>query len=383
MKNCFRAPRLFLSRGGFEKWAAPAADSHPEGGEFWERVAMKVGNAPSSLYCILPDYRTEDAEVYADAAAAATIAALSEETVERIGRGFILTERKLKNGAVRTGIVAALDLEQYSYARGEITPARATEGPSSRTDLLLRMRKRALLEFPHTLLFYRDKKNKVSQITEEMELEILYDFDLMADGGHIRGSYIPREVAGEVAAAMVSRGEPCFAVADGHDELVAAKRYWEGIKPTLRPSECKNHPARFALVECINLYDPAVELFPVHRLITDTDEEAFADYFSRNVRCKRQGNVITCTFPAGPASIAKADAVIDGCLRVNGGNVSYSEDAENLLKKGEGVLVLYPPMKKDDLFYALKGGELMPRHSFTIGEDNKRFCFEGREITYD
>ncbi len=377
MKNCFRAPRIFLPRGGFEKWAVPAADSHPDR-DFWERVARNVGSAPSSLNCILPDVYSEEEDGSIEGVTAAITAALTEEKLERIGRGFVLTERNLKGG-VRTGIVAALDLEEFSFARGEVSPARATEGPSPRVKALLELRRKALLEFPHTLLIYRDKKCRLIRDLNGLDLEILYDFPLMEEGGNIRGSFIPEEYAYDVAAEMTSRGEPAFAVADGHDELIAAKMYWEEIKPKLKGAELRNHPARYALVECINLYDPAVELFPVHRVVTETDGEAFCDYFSKKVKCTRRGN--TLTLAASDANgVRAADEVISAYLRAAGGRVEYTNAPFS--RGEEGTAVLLRPMEKEDLFYELKGGELLPK-MFTVGEENKRYCLEGREISYD
>ncbi len=381
MKNCFRAPRIFLPRSGFEKWAVPAPDSHPRSRDFWERVAREVGSAPSSLFCILPDVYRGEPEDDPDAAASSIVSALTEEKLERIGRGFMLTERKLKNGRVRTGIVLALDMETFSFERGELTPARATEGPSPRVKDLLALRRKALLEFPHTLLLYSDKKNEVIRELNAMDLEIMYDFPLMADGGNLRGSFVPEEYAYDVASWLTTRGIPRYAVADGHDELIAAKMYWEELKPTLKGVELKNHPARYALAECINLFDPAVELLPLHRVISDTDEAAFIDYFMKNIKCKREGNVLYPNLPAGMEGAEKADAVISAYLRANGGRVRYSEPAE-LSRKQEGVVVLLKNMEKGDLFYDLKGGNLMHR-VFTVGEENKRYCLEGREISYD
>lgn len=382
MRNCFRAPRLFLPRGGFEKWAVPAADSHPDDGKFWERVARKVGSAPSSLSCILPDvHREENEEKTAQAAVSAMHRYLTYEKFDRVGRGFILTERKLKSGLVRTGIVAALDLEHYSYARGEISYARATEAPSPRVKQLLALRRKALLEFPHTLLFYKDKNCDLIDGLNGFDLEILYNFSLMEEGGSIRGSYIPEEYTREIAGEMFSRGEPSFAVADGHDELAAAKMYWEEIKPTLHGNELKNHPARFALVECINLYDPSVQLLPVHRLVSGEDIEAFADYFSKNIRCKRVGNLLYPDRPADAENVQRADEIIAAYLHANGGSVKYMENAASLSEEGIGVV--FKAMKKDDLFYGLKSGQLMPPHTFTVGEENKRYSLEGREISYD
>ena len=383
MRNCFRATRLFLPRGGFEKWAVPAADSHPGDREFWERVARRVGSAPSSLRCILPDvYREEQNEKTLRAVSSTMRRYLCDEKFDRIGRGFLRIERKMKDGRVRTGILASIDLEHYTFARGEISYARASEQPTRRAEELLALRRRTILEFPHTLLFYKDRSCRLVGTMKELDPEVIYHFYLMQDGGNLRGSYIPEEFTHELTVGMFSRGEPSFAVADGHDELAAAKMYWEEVKKTLTPSECKNHPARFALAELVDLYEEGVQIFPVHRLVESEDLEAFCDYFSKTFRCKRAGNLLLCDRPADAENVQRCDEVIASFLRQNGGSVKYSEDAE-WLKKQEGIGVVFQPMKKENFFYGIQSGQLMPPHTFTVGEDNKRFSLEGREISYD
>ena len=87
------------------------------------------------------------------------------------------------------------------------------------------------------------------------------------------------------------------------------------------------------------------------------------------------------SIPTFPQGAEKADTVISAYLRANGGRVRYVEPAE-LSQNREGVAVLLKNMEKGDLFYDLKGGNLMHR-VFTVGEENKRYCLEGREISYD
>ncbi len=378
MKTFFRATRLFLPRGGYERWAVPAADSHPDDREFWERVVRESVNAPSSLHCILPDVCREGEDPAAPAHYMYDL--LVQEKLERLRRGFMFVERTMKSGLVRSGIVAALDLECFSYADREISAARATEGPSDRVEALLKLRQQAVLEFPHALLLYRDPKCSLPRALQSYDLEVMYDFTL-SDGGRLVGSFITEEDAERVAEAMAGRGEPRFAVVDGHDELIAAKKHWEELKPTLRSSELKNHPARFALVECINLFDPAVQLLPVHRLVTDTDGEAFLDYFAKNIPCERRGRVLIPALPASPESVRRVDETIAACLRANGGSVAYPTELKEV--SGEDVGILLKGPEKKDLFYFLKSGQLFPRHTLTIGEENKRFHLEGREISYD
>ena len=53
------------------------------------------------------------------------------------------------------------------------------------------------------------------------------------------------------------RGGPLlYAVGDGNHSLATAKSIWETIKPSLDdPDALRSHPARYALVELVNIHD--------------------------------------------------------------------------------------------------------------------------------
>ena len=53
--------------------------------------------------------------------------------------------------------------------------------------------------------------------------------------------------------------------------LACAKACWEKIKQGLSEQERQTHPARFALVEIVNLYDSSLEFHPIHRVVFDVD----------------------------------------------------------------------------------------------------------------
>ena len=62
-----------------------------------------------------------------------------------------------------------------------------------------------------------------------------------------------------------------FAVGDGNHSLAAAKSNYELLKEQVGEDAYLNHPARYALVEAINLYEPAMEFEAIHRIVFDTD----------------------------------------------------------------------------------------------------------------
>lgn len=388
MKSCIRIPRILLPEEGFEKWAVIACDQFTSDRAYWERVKDGVGAEPSTLSFILPEaYLGENDEERISEIHENMYRALEEEWVSKLNRGLVLTERKLSTG-IRRGIVAAIDLEAYTCNRGESSLIRSSEEVvPSRLPARVAVRRGAPLEFPHALLFYKDKKNRAVKKLLNEDLEALYDFKLMEGGGRLKGYFVPEYLAQDIIQDLYSRGEPCFAVADGNHSVAAAKAYWEEIKPTLGALEQANHPARFTLVELVNLYDEAVEFLPIHRLVKETDTEAFCDYFANRVKCRREGNVLIPLRSGSAEAVELTDSVIEEYVRINGGKIDYIHGDKELKEFARGeecAGVLLKPIEKDGFFERLAGGGNFPKKTFSVGEGvEKRYYMEGREISYD
>lgn len=251
MKNCIRIPRVFLPRSGGEEWVAPPCDCSKEE---W-KAAERGGDGLSALSCLVPDFlRSEDDAELFEKTRENAYAALENGDVERIERGFLLVRRKTDHGE-RKGILGGVDLEELSLEGGGTIRLTTDTVPAL---VRSRARERACvpLEFPHTVLAYRDRRDKLMRALEEEELELLYDFS--ADVCTISGYFIPEFLAEEVAHDLMRYADPCFGVLDGNHSLAAAKAHWEEIKKKISAQEAKNHPARFTLVEFVNLCDGAV-----------------------------------------------------------------------------------------------------------------------------
>ena len=388
MKNCLRIPRILIPREGFEKWAVIACDQFTSDREYWKRVERCVADAPSTLRFILPEACLgEEEEERISAAREHMYEALVSDKLVKLNRGLVFTERTTREG-VRRGIVAAFDLEAYSCEPGVPAPIRSSEEIlKDRLAPRIAQRREAPLEFPHALIFYRDKKEKIVKGLLREELEKLYDFDLMEGGGHITGWFLPEYIAADVVQSMHAKGDPVFAVADGNHSVAAAKAHWEEVKKTLTEAETRAHPARFMLAEFVNLYDPAVVFHPIHRLVKETDAEALIDFVSRSIKCKREGNVLTPALPAQAESIRRIDALLEQFVRASGGTIDYIHGSKTLarLAEEEGCAgVRMPALEKDEFFPALKGGVNLPKKAFSVGDaKSKRYYLEGREISYD
>ena len=105
--------------------------------------------------------------------------------------------------------------------------------------------------------------------------------------------------------------------------------YWEELKPTLKKEELSRHPARFMLTELVNLYDPAIVFYPIHRLVKEVETEAFCDFFMKNVKCRREGNVLIPALPAGAEGVRRTDELCEAFVRVNGGTIDYVHGTKN------------------------------------------------------
>lgn len=243
MKSCLRIPRLFLPEDGFEGWAALPCDL-ADGKERGGLSVRSLSPADCTLGETDPEKLRED-----------MYAALAADAITRLWRGMVLVKRTGARGE-RRGLVAQADLEEYS-ADGGKTAIRATaETDPALVAARLRERENAILEFPHTVLCFRDKKNKIFRALDEDELEKLYDFSPRA-GERLEGFFIPDYIAREVLDD-VHHCPDFLGVLDGNHTLAAAKAHWERVKKGFTPNERRNHPARFALAELVNFYDPAV-----------------------------------------------------------------------------------------------------------------------------
>lgn len=388
MKNCIRIPRILLPRTEERYWSVVACDENPSDRAFWEQLSAEVGDRPSTLRFVLPEaYLGEEDEERMQEIFLSMRNAMCDEWMYKLDRGMILVERTCRSG-VRRGILTCIDLEDYAYESGVNATVRSSQAVD-KASLAVRtaIRRGATLEFPHALVCYKDKKDKIMRELMEEELEQLYDFDLLSGGGRLTGYFIPEYIAEDVANELHTRTQPCFAVADGNCSLAAAKTYWEELKGTLSERERRTHPARFALVEFVNLYDSAVTFHPVHRLIKGVDVAAFCDYFTKKVKCKRKENVLMPALAGGRVAVEKTDEIIRQYLHANAGTVEYvlgEERLRELSQREDCVGIFLAAMEKEDLFAQLKGAKNLPKKTFSVGEaTEKRYYMEGREISYD
>ena len=426
-------PRIYLPRLGIDlgKWSVIACDQFTSQPEYWNKVAEIVGKAPSTLNLIFP-------EVYLDQPGAderikriqqTMLDYLSEELLEPY-EGVVYVERQV-GGKTRRGLVLALDLEKYDFNKGSHSLIRATEGTIiERLPPRIRIRQGARLELPHILVLIDDPNGTVIEPVgaSKAQLEKLYDFELMAGSGHLKGYLVDVSVieAGIISAleqlaspqafaAKYGIGKDhqvlLFAMGDGNHSLATAKAIWDKKKAQVG----MDHPSRYALVEIENVHDEGLEFTPIHRVIFDLKKDiltAMKAYYQTGytfTACKDQSEMIAevsqpagnhqrigvvspqgfgfveITNPSSNLPVGTLQAFLDDFLK-NGGaeRIDYVHGDEVVSKLGQvpGNIAFYlPGMNKSDLFKTVILDGALPRKTFSMGEAHeKRFYMECREI---
>jgi uncharacterized protein (DUF1015 family) len=392
-----RVPRILLPKEGVDmiKWAVVACDQFTSEPEYWAGVERLVAEVSSTYKITLPEVYLEspDKQERIKEINEEMKKYLDEEVLEEKFEGFVLVERTLKSGKERRGLMVALDLEKYDYHKGSKTLIRATEGTvEARIPPRLEIRKEALIELPHIMVLINDKEKNVIEKTRGEE--VIYDFDLMMNGGHVRGWKImdEREIEkiAEALEKLISSDGFLFAMGDGNHSLATAKAHWNNLKTTLSNQEQETHPARFALVELVNVYDDGLEFEPVHRLVYKVESDKLIKFLEgdgeevavimpeggKKIRIKNRGS----NLPVGNLQIL-LDKYLEENPETKIDYIHGREAVEKLASELQGVGFILPGMDKLDLFPTVEKDGALPRKTFSMGEaQEKRYYLEARKI---
>lgn len=411
MHPCFLPADILLPnrKVDMKKWAVIACDQYTSQPEYWDKVADFVGPSDSSLHIIFPEAFLNEEGVRIESICETMKSYLENGVVSReITNGFILVERQVEQG-VRTGLIGVIDLEQYDFSAGSEKPIRSTEGTVlSRIPPRVRIRTNAVLECPHVMLLIDDPEKKLIEplAAAKARYRELYDFDLMLGGGNIKGF----AVEGETAEAVMNKiyemqrekGSFFLAAGDGNHSLATAKTCWENLKKGLSDEEAAVHPARFSMVEVINLHESSLVFEPIHRVIYNCSGAEIAGAFKKflienGFTCK-EGDQVRFISSGGGEQVSidglEGRLPVDVLQRFLDEYAAQHPDCgldyihgENhvmeLVQKNHGVGILLQPIDKFSLFPAIAAGGALPRKTFSIGEaDEKRFYIECRKIVF-
>lgn len=409
VEEIVKVPNILLPKDvDMEKWAVIACDQFTSQEDYWKDLEKLVGKEKSTMNLIFPEvYLEKDNSKRIEKINSTMDKYLKEGVFQELGEGFVLVDRSTPYNENRLGLIMSIDLEKYSFANEKV-PVRATEGTIiERIPPRVKIRENAKLELPHIMLLIDDKDNTVIKplYDRKEELKKLYDFTLNKKGGIITG-YFVEDTASTMQALqnlidekvlMEKYGDTSpflFAVGDGNHSLATAKTCWDNIKGSLSEEEFNNHPARYCLVEVVNLYDEALKFEPIHRLVKNVDAVDFMEKI--NGISSRQGAdvevVVHCTSHnlkvSGTVSdsIKKVDEFINGYKEDNPEiKVDYIHGEDNLLSlvsnDNNAVGILLDKLPKESLFKAIVAGGALNRKSFSMGEaEEKRYYIEAKKI---
>ena len=292
------------------KWSVVACDQYTSEMDYWNRVEEIVGDSPSTLRITLPKIFLENSDVNERINKINNTMKeyMDSDLFYELSDSMIYLERTQADGRVREGLMGMVDLEDYSYEKGSQTLIRATEKTViERIPPRLKVRENALLELPHIMILIDDeKKNIIESLKNEVtDSDIVYDFDLMENGGHIKGYKLSNDSMSKVEEGLESladkdyfekkynvkdKGVLLFAMGDGNHSLATAKANYENLKKTMSEEEYLNHPARYALVELVNLHSSALEFEAINRVVFDVDSKKLVEELNKYYTINENGN---------------------------------------------------------------------------------------------
>ncbi len=396
--NLIEKQTILLPREGTDlhKFAVVACDQFTSNEEYWDEAKRLADGVPSTLDFIIPEIYlgSEYEESKLESLSSVTEKYLNE-ILTRKTCGFIAVERKLEDGSVRQGLVAAIDLEEYRFDGGDCKIRPTEQTVPERIPSRCEARRKSALECPHILMLLDDASCSVVENLFDDKGGILYEAELQQGGGSIKGYAITDEATIE----KLKKSIDMLYVGDGNHSLAAAKTLYEEVKKELGEA-AKDHPSRYCLAEIVNLYSPALPVLPIHRAVFDATEgevvEAAAELFAEaesldnvgylEMSLSHRPNPIKVPYDTNrfPLAVMAADAVITELKKVNpDAKVDYihgDEELAELVSEGAVGFAMPTPEKSELIPYILKNG-VFPKKYFSLGHGNdKRYYMECRGI---
>ncbi len=392
---------LIPATADMRDWSVIACDQFTSERSYWDRVRAETSGKLSTFHMIIPEAYLNDAPVINMAAETERVmeSYLSAGIFETIKKTFVYVERNVIGG-VRHGLVGALDLDAYDYSRNSDSLVRASERTVvERLPARMLTRERAPLELPHVMVLIDDPEKTVIEPLKKKtgSMKKLYDFDLMEDGGHIRGYQVPEDQIVKVMSALdtlAGRGVQVV-VGDGNHSLAAAKELWERTKKGLTPEEAAVHPARYALVELNNVYDSGVIFEPIHRVAFNVTPERLIELMKEKICCSEGRDVeyiiggrkcgkLRIKGKTFGGMIEQLQSFLEEYAAAVDGTIDYIHDEDavmRLTKEQDSVGFLLHSMDKADLFKTVISDGIFPQKAFSIGHArDKRYYLECRKI---
>lgn len=423
-----------------DAWSVIACDQYTQDHSYWKQVEQTSKNTASIYSIIYPEIYLEnpDRDERITSIRQSMKAYLEDGILTEGKKGCVYIERSTPFHPKRQGLVLAVDLERYDWNPAARPLIRATEGTvKERLPPRMVIRRDAPLETPHIILLIDDKDNELLQGLEQRakNKKELYTTNLMMDAGSIQGWLLDQEsewqfiadqlekLANRASAAYGQNSDEdpfLFAVGDGNHSLATAKAVWDEYKK-LHSDDAgiMEHPARWALVEVENIYDPGIDFEPIHRILFNTGIDELESVLKDLPGYSRESVSDTSTLVSLVEEACEGETRYglvsrEGCFLVRSSNTGISTELlqpllDSLVEGNTGrsidylhgsdetirvalenaqdsdrkprTGILLPPIGKEDLFATVGRSGPLPRKSFSMGEAvEKRFYMECRKL---
>ncbi|MDY0190399.1 MAG: DUF1015 domain-containing protein [Desulfuromonas sp.] len=444
-KIALQVPKILLPppNTDMKHWAVIACDQYTSDLTYWHRLQQQTQNKLSTLHLIFPEVylNGDDSTQRIEQINKTMHQYLADGSLVEQPPGFILLDRKTSHVDSRKGLMVALDLEQYNYNKGAKSLIRATEGTIlDRLPPRIEVRKNAPIELPHIMVLIDDPEHRVIEplFEHKHELECVYDFDLLENGGHLRGYRINQpQLIAQIARELENLADPnkyqekyqtedevmLYAMGDGNHSFATAKAIWEQLKQEAatdreKQASIMSHPARYALVELVNLHDEGLEFEAIHRVLFSVDKgellQEMHSYFAQRhtpfkfspcnnlaeaqqqVSSDQQLHSFPCVIgdqfglcsvsnPEYNLVVATLQGFLDYYLTTHQSTeIDYIHGCNSVTALGSSPNCCgfyLPAISKHALFKTIIVDGALPRKTFSMGAaDEKRFYLECRRI---
>ena len=414
--KCYKSADILLpdfSSVNAKKWAVVACDQFTSEPHYWEAAAKEIGDAPSTLNMILPEVYLAETEERIPVINATMEKYFSDLLISHPD-SMVYVERVQSDSTVRRGIVMAIDLEAYDFKKGASSLIRATEATViERIPPRVAIRKDAPIELPHVMLLIDDPdKTVIEPLSAENCPEVAYDTELMLGGGSIVGRFLSEDAKASVSSALDALITPAamekrygdaglapllFAVGDGNHSLATAKTIYENLKASIGDAAL-THPARYALIEVVNIHDEAMKFEPIYRvafdvnptdLISELDKylstlSGDADAQEIEYICSDKSGTLTAEHPVRQLTVGTLQDFLDAYVTSHkGASIDYihGEGSVKSLVSETSVGFIFSGMSKSELFKTVIYDGALPRKTFSMGHaEDKRYYLECRKI---
>lgn len=192
----------------------------------------------------------------------------------------------------------------------------------------------------------------------------------MQGGGEVKAFKLSNSQSEEIeeSVARLSDRSP-LAVGDGNHSLAAAKLIWEEAKENLTVEEAQISPLRYALVELQNVYDNAVDIEAIHRVLLNRDAYKAIDEIEKELSGESpDGLNIELIYKNGKkqlktkyANVSELIEHLDELLKkicdVGKGEIDFihgEKETEDIGRNDNNLGILLPGIKKEDIFSCIK-----------------------------